>query len=70
MQNNLSIGTYSISSDGSSMTYTVPSMLTKEMAQHLSVKDYSEEAEVQDMSEFDKTLKGILSVPPPPKDKK
>lgn len=64
MENYLSIGTYSISSDGMSINYAAPSVLPQEMMEKISF-DVIEAKEEEPLSNFDTLLKGVLSVPKP-----
>ena len=69
MENNFSLGTYSISSDGVSINYSAPSYLTAESMQHILPENnqgVGKETDRKDVS-FDDLLKGIVSVPNPKK---
>lgn len=68
MENNLSIGTYSISSDGVSINYSAPSFLSKEQIE--KINDENDENDENDVRKtinkgvsFDSLLSGILTVP-------
>lgn len=66
MENYLSIGSYSISSDGMSINYTAPSILPKEMVEKITSQEPSEVENIGTENKnisFDTLLKGVLSVP-------
>jgi hypothetical protein len=67
METNFSVGTYNI--NGISVTYTAPSVLSKEMMEKIIYNEEYEKNNQLESNNFDKTLKGILSVPKPQENK-
>lgn len=66
MENYLSIGSYSISSDGMSINYVAPSVLSKEMVEKFTILELSTaDNSKTENNQFDSLLKSILSVPKP-----
>lgn len=63
MESAVIFGTYHVSQDGSSFTYTAPALLPKEVAKKISFSDGTN----GEKSKFDELLKAIVAVPKPEK---
>jgi len=69
METQIMFGTYNVpilTDHSLTASFTAPSLLPKEEMEKINISNGEEKEE----SDFDKTLKSVLSVPPPAKDKK